>query len=56
MLKNRLLLLSDIDECSRIAPPNCGEAVCVNTPGGYSCQCEPGYNFNDKLKTCEGQY
>lgn len=31
----------DIDECQRPANP-CGDGICKNTPGNYSCSCHPG--------------
>ncbi|XP_075758384.1 adhesion G protein-coupled receptor E1-like isoform X2 [Pelodiscus sinensis] len=35
---------SDIDECSQV-PSVCGlRSSCVNTPGSYSCQCQPGHS------------
>ncbi|KAJ7373930.1 hypothetical protein OS493_009255 [Desmophyllum pertusum] len=47
----------DVDECKsrgyQQPIANCGDAVCVNTPGSYICQCEPGYKFNDTLKKCQ---
>lgn len=36
---------SDIDECSR--PDACGNnAICRNTPGNYTCDCQPGFVGN----------
>ncbi|KAF7059444.1 hypothetical protein CFC21_066351 [Triticum aestivum] len=31
----------DIDECRRLVNP-CGDGICENTPGNYSCSCYPG--------------
>ncbi|VAI18884.1 unnamed protein product [Triticum turgidum subsp. durum] len=31
----------DIDECRRLANP-CGDGICKNTPGNYSCSCHTG--------------
>ncbi|KAM3276125.1 hypothetical protein ACQJBY_044490 [Aegilops geniculata] len=31
----------DIDECQRLVNP-CGDGICKNTPGNYSCSCHPG--------------
>ncbi|KAK3931322.1 Fibrillin-1, partial [Frankliniella fusca] len=39
----------DIDECDKINGPfgQCGaNSVCTNTPGGFSCQCKPGFSGN----------
>jgi len=34
----------DVDEC-QIGTSTCDvTAVCHNSPGGYSCQCQPGYS------------
>lgn len=36
---------SDIDECSR--PDACGNnAICRNTPGNYTCDCQQGFVGN----------
>ncbi|XP_075758410.1 adhesion G protein-coupled receptor E1 isoform X3 [Pelodiscus sinensis] len=35
---------SDIEECSQ-NPSICGlHSSCINTPGSYSCRCQPGYS------------
>ena len=37
--------ISDIDECDE---PVCGDnATCVNTFGGFRCECHPGFRHND---------
>jgi cysteine-rich repeat protein len=39
---------SDIDECAD-ALDDCGEnATCTNTPGGWDCACNPGYEGDGK--------
>lgn len=41
----------DIDECDPIHGPSgkCGNnAICKNVPGGYSCQCPPGFTGDSK--------
>lgn len=47
-----LVTCLDINECS-IEPgakPICGTgAQCVNTPGGYFCQCPPNFTGNPKI-------
>ncbi len=32
----------DVDECAD-DPSVCGDGVCVNTDGGYECQCPTGF-------------
>ena len=49
------VLVVDIDECA--ANP-CGvpsvAVSCSNTAGGYSCNCQPGYEFVNSV-TCTGE-
>lgn len=42
-------LHADVDECSPDSPsPHDCAQQCVNTPGGFTCECEEGYqNIND---------
>ncbi|XP_015263308.1 PREDICTED: epidermal growth factor-like protein 8 isoform X2 [Gekko japonicus] len=40
----------DLDEC-RAPVPLCAQQ-CVNTPGSYSCQCDPGYTLGPDGKSC----
>ena len=35
-------LLSDIDEC-RISFGICANGHCINTPGMFRCECDPGF-------------
>lgn len=37
-----LVLFSDIDEC-RISFGICENGECINTPGGFRCECDPGF-------------
>ncbi|KAK3523688.1 hypothetical protein QTP70_008612 [Hemibagrus guttatus] len=41
----------DIDECSRKNETVCSQ-ICINTPGSYRCDCEPGFYLEDDGKTC----
>lgn len=46
----------DIDECDKVNGPfgRCGgNSVCTNSPGGYACQCKPGFTGN-AFKQCTG--
>lgn len=39
----------DIDECDKVNGPSgrcAANAICTNTPGGFSCQCPPGFSGN----------
>ncbi|RDD36185.1 Latent-transforming growth factor beta-binding protein 1, partial [Trichoplax sp. H2] len=45
------ILCSDFDECASSATNNC-QQVCVNTIGGYTCDCQSGYQLNADGKTC----
>ncbi|CAH8488553.1 unnamed protein product [Schistosoma margrebowiei] len=35
----------DINECVRLKPCDPDYGICENTPGGYTCQCVPGYKL-----------
>lgn len=51
-----IVLISDIDECDKVNGPfgRCGgNSLCTNTPGGYGCQCKPGFTGN-AFKQCTG--
>ena len=44
----------DVDECSDGGP--CVNAVCVNSPGSYQCQCtQPGSTLDSTGTTCRGK-
>ena len=46
-------LYLDINECSQ-SPAVCHQnAICTNTKGSYSCQCETGYT-GDGIFNCTG--
>jgi len=49
------LSLSDIDECTD--PDVCGtNAVCINHPDGFICECHPGYsNYGNNQSKCTGE-
>lgn len=54
---NFIFFYLDINECDAINGPSgrCGRnAICTNTPGGYSCQCKLGYSGN-AFKQCIGK-
>ena len=49
--------LTDIDEC--LSPDNngCGiNALCINTPGNYTCECKSGFVSNGTARhgECQG--
>ena len=45
---------TDIDECSDPSLNNChSSAVCINTMGGFMCECNPG--FQGDGVTCTGK-
>ena len=51
-----LLLSTDIDECAS-QKDDCDPLaeVCINTVGGYRCECQTGYSFDSHLKKCLGE-
>lgn len=45
---------ADINECEDEGV--CGEyEVCVDTPGGYYCECQDGYYFNQDTERCDSE-
>ena len=42
----------EINECTLNAD-DC-QQVCVNTEGGFQCECFEGYMLNDDQKNCSG--
>ena len=49
-------MFADIDECDKRNGPSgrCGaNSVCTNTPGGFNCECKPGFSGN-AFKQCIG--
>ena len=42
----------DDDEC--IAGTHDCQQQCVNTPGGFRCECDPGFQINADESTCSG--
>ena len=48
--------IKDIDEC-KLELYNCDSIrVCVNTEGGYECDCPKGYYDRDDGTDCLGMY
>ena len=48
---------SDINECDTSISPSgkCGgNAICSNSPGGFSCACKPGFT-GDPFVNCYGK-
>ena len=47
-------LFADVDECAE-SRSLCGDTMrCVNTDGGYQCDCYPGFTENDDGR-CTGE-
>ena len=46
--------VADIDEC-KVNKGGC-QSICVNTPGSFKCDCEPGYRLTFDRTTCEGDH
>jgi hypothetical protein len=53
----RWYFFSDINECDTSTGPSgkCGgNAICSNSPGGFSCACQPGFT-GDPFVNCYGK-
>ena len=48
------VFLSDVDEC-RAGTDNC-QQQCTNTPGGFTCGCNTGYELLGNGYQCQGEY
>ena len=45
---------ADVDECNDTQLNSCSEnAICINSIGNYSCECNEGYNGNGVI--CSGE-
>lgn len=51
--KLSLSIFTDIDECS-IGTDKC-EQSCMNTVGGYICECQAGYSLDSNKRNCTGE-
>lgn len=50
-----LLLMTDVDECVERTGV-CMNADCVNTNGGFRCNCNAGYKLTSTGDTCIGEF
>ena len=37
----------DVNECDDVTKCSGSYQYCINTPGSYTCGCDPGYQLND---------
>lgn len=44
----------DIDECAEHSD-RCSPGVCINTDGGYTCDCDAGYEPSEDGQSCIGE-
>lgn len=49
----QLVACIDIDECATLKTACGTNAQCINTAGGYFCQCPPGFSGNPKLSCAD---
>ena len=42
-------LFTDLDECATGSHDCQDNSICINLPGNYHCQCEPGYQYIDSV-------
>lgn len=52
---SRDTVFSDVDECSTLRGV-CDNGHCINTEGGYRCECFSGYRPSNDRKRCIGLY
>ena len=45
------IIFVDINECASMH--RC-QQVCINTDGGFRCDCDPGFQLNNDNSTCSG--
>jgi len=45
---------TDIDECALKVARCAKNAACINTPGSYRCECQDGYQLNER-HMCESK-
>ena len=53
MLSEDGVTCGDIDECE--AGLHECQQLCVNTVGGFRCECNSGYELDDDGSTCSGK-
>lgn len=47
------MYFTDIDEC-KISFGVCGDGTCINTPGRFRCECNPGFEPVMMEQMCMG--
>ena len=52
MLSEDRVTCGDVDECE--AGLHECQQLCVNTAGGFRCECNPGFELIDNGSTCSG--
>ena len=50
-----IVRFTDIDECEEYEYL-CRGGFCVNFYGGYTCECETGYLYDENARECRGMY
>ena len=50
------LLFVDIDECTSSQNTHGCQQLCVNTEGGFRCDCNTGFQLNADNSTCSGNH
>ena len=46
-------MCTDINECLNWTRDRC-QQVCMNTDGGFRCECNSGFQLNSDQSTCTG--
>ena len=55
ILNYKSVFIQDVDECADDMNLCRENAICVNTPGSYYCECPTGYRLTQNLFACEGE-
>ena len=53
-INDSIIFTTDINECSS-NNGGCAQ-VCTNTPGNYTCECDPGYELDGDGFSCNSNF
>lgn len=47
-------IFADVDECASSMSTHGCQHICINTDGGFRCDCNSGFELNSDNSTCSG--